>query len=174
MITVKLGGIKYPLRFDMNIMAEVQKRIGNISNMPTLFDKYADTRWLLVMLINEGIYYNNYMHSTCTQGVDDDWEITPQELSEATESIVEAYSDGICGSNKQKQSEETTYYPDAEPDEINFSRLYFIAITLLGYSRREAGFMYLHELNDQYTEYMARKGMTLPDSADDIFGEGVM
>lgn len=45
---------------------------------------------------------------------------------------------------------------------INFARLQYIAVGLLGYSRRETRFLSLDELLDQFAEYCAMNGIEMP------------
>ncbi|MDY5202874.1 MAG: hypothetical protein SPH66_02740 [Gemmiger sp.] len=45
---------------------------------------------------------------------------------------------------------------------INFPRLQYIAVGLLGYTRRETRFLSLDELLAQFTEYCAMNGIELP------------
>lgn len=49
--------------------------------------------------------------------------------------------------------------------------MFFIAVTLLGYSRREAGFLGLTEIFEQYRWYCQFNGIKIPDDGDDDYDD---
>lgn len=58
--TVELKGKKYRLLFTLNALEELQDKCGGYDKLPEVFnqnnkDWVKDTKWLLTMLINEGL-----------------------------------------------------------------------------------------------------------------------
>lgn len=58
--TVKLKGKEYRLLFTLNALDEIQGRFGGYDKLSDVFNKsnpdwVKDTKWLLTMLINEGM-----------------------------------------------------------------------------------------------------------------------
>jgi len=63
-------------------------------------------------------------------------------------------------------------YTPAPP--LNFARLTFFGVTLLGYTRRELRFISISELLDQYEEYCAFRGIKTSNPEDPDYDDFVL
>lgn len=59
MATVTLRGQEWPLLFDLNAVEAVQERYGDVESLMDELGKAGETRWLLALLIREGVAARN-------------------------------------------------------------------------------------------------------------------
>lgn len=59
MATVTLRGQEWPLLFDLNAVEAAQERHGDLENLMDELDNASELRWLLAVLIREGIAARN-------------------------------------------------------------------------------------------------------------------
>lgn len=64
MKTVILKGKEYPIMFDLNVIEQIQKRYEDISKLAEKIVDPLETRWLLCIIINEAIAFNNFRYGT--------------------------------------------------------------------------------------------------------------
>lgn len=60
MTTVKICGKEYPIKFTVNVIADLQERYGELTNWTKKMESLSETIWVLWRLINEGIAYERY------------------------------------------------------------------------------------------------------------------
>ena len=118
---INLNGKEYYLLFSLNALDALQDKYGGYDKLSEIFDSnnkdiFKDLRWLLTMLINEGLE-------------DDEPQLTEQrvgklihlgKLSEIKTAIYKAFAYGVNG-GEQPETEETEAGAenDTEDDEGN-------------------------------------------------------
>jgi hypothetical protein len=104
-ITLK-NGKDYPLYFDFYALEQIQQRYSDIAN---IFDKLSDLseiKWLVLLLINEGIDYNNYMHGSQDKGLTEKelgmlMPVRPDFIKDLQQKIIDAFNDSIGATEKK-------------------------------------------------------------------------
>ena len=115
---INLNGKEYYLLFSLNALDALQDKYGGYDKLGEIFDSnnkdiFKDLRWLLTMLINEGLE-------------DDEPQLTEQRvgklihLSEIKTAIYKSFAYGVNG-GEQPETEETEAGAenDTEDDEGN-------------------------------------------------------
>ena len=74
MATIQLDGREFPLRFDLNLQEKVQERYGDERAITKKVFQYAEARWMLTELINEGLRYRKFYEGIPAE------ELTPQQV----------------------------------------------------------------------------------------------
>lgn len=100
--TIILGGKEYGLLFTLNAIDDIQDKFDiSIENLTELFDNSKTNikaiRYLLTVLINEGIDYKNDETGEKTPHVNERFvgrQINAQNMQEAIQAIVSSFSSG--------------------------------------------------------------------------------
>lgn len=58
---MKIKGNEYPILFSLNVAEAIQKRYGGVEKIADKLNDIAEIKWILTLIINEGIDYCNYM-----------------------------------------------------------------------------------------------------------------
>ena len=111
MAEIKIGGKYYPIRFDLNSMAEVQKRYGDVTSIKDRMTDLAELRWLLAVLINEGVAYERVMNGVQAEGLTEEklgMLLSPADLGSPAivDAIVASFNDCLGDDQKKMTAEE--------------------------------------------------------------------
>lgn len=112
MATVKVGEKEYPVRFDINVMADIQERYGEITRFAEQLSKLKELRWILYLIINEGISYDNIMNNHTNPSLTEQYVgmllgLSDLQSNELTESIINAFNDCLGDEKKMTVAELT-------------------------------------------------------------------
>lgn len=109
---IELNGMKYHLLFDLNVLDEVQDKFGGYDKLNEVFKQdnprmMKDLKWLLTMLINEGME-------------DDETELTEKQVGKMIhmgnfamiqEAILKSFSVGVSGDGQDSEDEDSEDEP---------------------------------------------------------------
>lgn len=108
---INLSGKEFPILFSLNAIEEIQNRYKDIGELGAKLYDFAETKWLLKLIVNEGIAYENYMDGTHQQ------PITEQQIgflvnlgdleNGVVDTIVSAFSESL-GAEKNLTAEQLT------------------------------------------------------------------
>ena len=112
---IELNGKQYHLLFDLNVLDEVQDKFGGYDKLNEVFKQdnprmMKDLKWLLTMLINEGME-------------DEENELTEKQVGKMIhmgnfamiqEAILKSFSVGVSGDGQDIEDSE-----DSEDEQIN-------------------------------------------------------
>ena len=122
---INLSGKEFPILFSLNAIEEIQNRYKDIGELGAKLYDFAETKWLLRLIVNEGIAYENYMDGTHQQ------PITEQQIgflvnlgdleNGVVDTIVKAFSDFGC--RKKLDSRAVDNDGGAGSKSLNFARL---------------------------------------------------
>ena len=104
---IELNGKKYHLLFDLNVLDEVQDKFGGYDKLNEVFKQdnprmMKDLKWLLTMLINEGME-------------DEEKELTEKQVGKMIhmgnfamiqEAILKSFSVGVSGDDQDSENEQ--------------------------------------------------------------------
>lgn len=104
---IELNGEEYHMLFSLNALDEMQDKFGGYDNLNVVFDKESktqikDLKWLLTLLINEGMDEGQKELSEREIGK----KIHVGNLINIQNTIYKAFAHGVNGGNKKEKDEE--------------------------------------------------------------------
>jgi|GEM_PF-5354286 hypothetical protein len=111
MATVNIAGKDYRLKFDANVLIEIQKRYGEIALLRDKMQDLSELIWVLMQLVNEGIFYDNCYHGssekefTNLRAFGTLFSLEQLNSPALAEAIVAAYNEDALGGKKYTTEE---------------------------------------------------------------------
>lgn len=109
MRTIEIAGTRYPVLFDVNVLAKVQERYQSIDALPEKIHSVSESIWVITQLINEADRYQKIFEGGGTL----DQPMTEEKLGmlltgddmfrnkELAQVIVDAFNEGWNGRKNQ-------------------------------------------------------------------------
>lgn len=92
---IEVNGKTYYLRFDLNILAQIQEHFENgIEDLDSIESDFEGLRWLLTAEINNAIEYSNFINGTNDAKLSEKevgWIFDIQSMVEIAQKIKQAY-----------------------------------------------------------------------------------
>lgn len=116
---VELNGRKYSLLFSLNALDEMQDRFGGYDKLDKAFDKnnpdmIKDLRWLLTLIINEGLEDDEQMFTEKQIGK----MIHLGNLNQIKNAIFNAFAYSVNGEELKEGAESETKEENEETGEL--------------------------------------------------------
>lgn len=110
---IELRGKKYPVLFDLDAVEQIQKRYGDIKQLTDRFSDASETKWIMALLINEGLKYRAYeLNMPAEQVTEADMGVllTYKDLQSGAliDAIVAAFNESLGDSSKNLTAEQLT------------------------------------------------------------------
>jgi len=110
---IELRGKKYPVLFDLDAVEQIQKRYGDVKQLAERFTDIAETKWIMTLLVNEGLKYRAYELNMPAEQVTEEQMgvlLTYKDLQNGAliDAVVAAFNDSLGDSSKNLTAEQLT------------------------------------------------------------------
>ena len=100
MVKVTLGGKEWPLLFDLNAIDEMQKRYGDVQDLFEQLIEAGEMRWVLAVLIREGVAAQNDEEGTHITAPTEDqmgrmMTLADLQSAEVAQAVLEAFAESL-------------------------------------------------------------------------------
>ena len=176
MAEIVLRGRRYPALFDLQNVKELQEHFGDLKVVAEKLNDPEEAAYIIWLLVREGVELDNEEHHRDNEAPSlavvkkliSFADLQGGLVASVEDAFMEFYGKNGSGAAGDEDDAERIWVDDVPERHldgdriINFARLQYIAVGLLGYTRRETRFLSLNELLEQFTEYCAMNGIELP------------
>lgn len=107
MKTIKLAGKELPILISVNVVEQIQKRYGNVTELAKKIRDFGEIKWVLTQAINAAAEYQAYLNGTPATHLSDeevgaimeikDFQAAVDVMIEALEESLGAPKNSIAG-----------------------------------------------------------------------------